>query len=144
MADHTEKVAGIEDQMRALRERIRGLKAQPSAQERRDTARRRIIDGAACLSALGLLDAERRARTFALVAQHITSPRDREFLGLAPIDEQRGAAAASGHGSEPAPSTRPGAASPDRPAKREDKSADEGAGTSFLPMFARTWPSSRS
>ena len=144
MADYNEKIARIEDQMRAQRERIRDLKAQATRQERRDATRRKIIYGAAYLGALDTLEAAKRARTSAVVERHITNPRDREFLGLAPLDEPPGAAAASAREARPAPSSRPGAASPDRPTKRADDSADEGTGTPFLPMFEQSKPTAKS
>ena len=89
MADYDSKIAKIEEQMRTQRERIRDLKAQATRQERKDATRRKIIYGAAYLNALERLDPEKRTRTEAAVEKHITSPRDREFLGLEPLERER-------------------------------------------------------
>jgi hypothetical protein len=81
----TAQIEDIERKMEQHRNRLRGLKAQATKQERKDDTRRKLLYGAAYLCGLETLTADARQRSLDRVESHITRPKDREFLGLAPL-----------------------------------------------------------
>jgi len=83
------KIEDIERKIEQQRNRLKDLKAQATKQERKDDARRKLLYGAAYLTALETLSADSRRRSHDRVASHITRPKDRAFLGL-PIHEDSG------------------------------------------------------
>ncbi|WP_370160455.1 hypothetical protein [Limimaricola soesokkakensis] len=84
-----EQIEAIEQKMEQHRNRLRDLKAQATKQERRDDARRKLLYGAAYLTALEALPGEKQQRSREHIEAHITRPKDREFLGLKPLPASR-------------------------------------------------------
>ena len=80
-----ERIAKLEQQIEQHRQRMRDAKAQAVKQARRDETRKKIIFGAAYLTALDKLPAQEAEQMRAHVHRHIGRPKDREFLGLAPL-----------------------------------------------------------
>lgn len=81
-----EQIDAIERKMEQHRNRLRDLKAQATKQERKDDARRKLLYGAAYLAGLETLSEDARKRSRTRVEALITRPKDREFLGLEPLD----------------------------------------------------------
>lgn len=86
----TAQIEDIERKMEQHRNRLRDLKAQAIKQERKDEARRKLLYGAAYLCGLDTLNSDARRRSLERVESHITRPKDREFLGLAPLSVTEG------------------------------------------------------
>lgn len=82
-----DQIAEIEKKMEQQRNRLRGLKAQATRQDRKDDARRKLLYGAAYLAGLGTLSEDARKRSLGRVEAQITRAKDREFLGLRPLDK---------------------------------------------------------
>ena len=89
-----EQIEAIEQKMEQHRNRLRDLKAQATKQERKDDARRKLLYGAAYLTALEALPQDKQRQSRERVEAYITRPKDREFLGLAPMKDTAGNASA--------------------------------------------------
>jgi len=82
----TDQIVKIEVKLEQQRQRLRDLKAQEAKQHRRDETRRKILYGAAILALVDKMSEEKRQSTFDRVQGYISRPKDREFLGLPPIE----------------------------------------------------------
>lgn len=80
------QIAEIEKKMEQQRNRLRDLKAQATKQDRKDDARRKLLYGVAYLAGLGTLSEDARKRSLDRVQAQITRSKDREFLGLRPLN----------------------------------------------------------
>ncbi len=80
-----EQIEAIEPKMEQHRNRLRDLKAQATKQERKDDARRKLLYGAAYLTALEALPQDKQRQSRARIEAYIARPKDREFLGLKPL-----------------------------------------------------------
>ena len=87
MPRYAEKIAKTEERLEQQRQRLRDLKAQETAQERKDDTRRKILYGAAFLSMLKQFSEERRQASLEAIHKVITRKQDRDLLGLEPIDD---------------------------------------------------------
>jgi len=87
--NYAEKIARIEKKIEQERQRLRDLQVRETAQKRKDDARRKILYGAAVLSLVGGLSEEKRRETLERVHRHIRNAKDREFLGLAKLPDQK-------------------------------------------------------
>lgn len=85
-----EQIDAIEKKMEQHRNRLRDLKAQATKQERKDDARRKLLYGAAYLAALSSLSEDARKRSLERIEAHIIRPKDRDFLGLRPLEDWNG------------------------------------------------------
>ena len=85
-----DKIAQAEKKMKQSRARLRDLKAQANRQDRKDDARKKILYGAAYLAGLATLTERAQEQSLARVHAQIHSKRDREFLGLPPLDGDDG------------------------------------------------------
>lgn len=81
----TQQIQEVERKMEQHRNRLKDLKSKATKQERRDDGRRKLLYGAAYLSGLNTLSADARRRSLDRVERHISRPKDRDFLGLAPL-----------------------------------------------------------
>jgi len=79
------QIANIEKKIEQHRNRLKDLKAEATTKERKDDARRKLLYGAAYLTALPSLSKEAQQRSRTRVEAFITRPKDREFLGLEPL-----------------------------------------------------------
>ncbi|HDY95482.1 hypothetical protein LCGC14_0510690 [marine sediment metagenome] len=86
MPKYTEQIAKIEERLEQQRQRLRDLKAQETKQHRRDETRRKILYGAAFLSLVDKLPEEKRHSSLDRIQRYICRAKDREFLGLPPLD----------------------------------------------------------
>lgn len=84
-----DQIAEIEKRMEQQRNRLKDLKAQATKQERKDDVRRKILYGAAYLAALPSLSADAQKRSLERIEACITRPKDREFLGLEPLEDTK-------------------------------------------------------
>lgn len=99
MSKLEKKIADIELKMEQQRNRLRDLKAQATEQDRKDDARRKLLYGAAYLTALEALPQDKQRQSRARIEAYITRPKDREFLGLALMkDAAENASARKGKG----------------------------------------------
>ncbi|MGX9853904.1 hypothetical protein ACR03S_00420 [Limimaricola variabilis] len=87
MSKIDEQIEAIEQKMEQHRNRLRDLKAQATKQERKDDARRKLLYGAAYLTALEALPQDKQRQSRARIEAYITRAKDREFLGLAPMKD---------------------------------------------------------
>ena len=106
-----DQIADIERKMEQHRNRLKDLKAQATKQERKNDARRKLLYGAAYLSGLETLSSEARRRSLERVELNIMRPKDREFLGLIPLEK-----------SEPKPGRTESGDAPNTPDLPFDKS----------------------
>ncbi len=82
MTKYADQIAKIEEQLEQKKQRLRGLKAQETTQQRKDDTRRKILYGAAFLTMLEQFTDERRLASLEAIHKAITNPKDRKFLGL--------------------------------------------------------------
>ncbi|MCF7748508.1 hypothetical protein GLP43_13165 [Sulfitobacter sp. M39] len=92
MPNYSEQISKIEGKLEQQRQRLRDLRAQETKQTRRDETRRKILYGAATLTMLEGLKDESRQAALRRIEQHVTRPKDREFLNLEPLDHTGGGA----------------------------------------------------
>ncbi len=86
MPKYTDQIAKIEERLEQQRQRLRDLKAQETKQNGRDDTRRKILYGAAFLSLVDKLPEEKRHPSLDRIQRYISRAKDREFLGLPPLD----------------------------------------------------------
>lgn len=89
MPEYADKIAKIEKKIEQERQQLRDLKARETVQKRKDDTRRKILYGAAILSLIDGLSEEKRSETLDRVHRHIRNAKDREFLKLPRLPEQR-------------------------------------------------------
>lgn len=89
MPKYADKIAKIEKKIEQERQQLRDLKARETAQKRRDDTRRKILYGAAILSLMEKLPADKKRDTMEKLHQHIRNEKDRVFLGLPTLQEQK-------------------------------------------------------
>lgn len=82
MAKVEQKIQDIEKKIEQKRQQVRDLKAMATRQERKDDTRRKILYGAAFLSAVKAQAADAQEKSLARLHAHIRNPKDRAFLGL--------------------------------------------------------------
>jgi hypothetical protein len=76
----------INQQIEQAKARLQDLQAKARKNERRDNTRRKILYGAAYLTALQDLPEEKRAASSDRVHKYVSRAKDREFLGLPPVE----------------------------------------------------------
>lgn len=76
------QIAALEKKIARERERLSNAKARAVAENRKRDTRRKILYGAAYLSALATLPERQREQSLERVHAHIRKVRDQEFLGL--------------------------------------------------------------
>ena len=89
MPKYADKIAKIEKKIEQERQHLRDLKARETAQKRKDDTRRKILYGAAILSLMEKLPAEKKRETLEKLHQHIRTEKDRVFLGLPTLQKQK-------------------------------------------------------
>lgn len=89
MAKYADKIAKIEKKIEQERQQLRDLKARETAQKRKDDTRRKILYGAAVMSLMEKQPAERKRESLERLHQHIRNEKDRAFLGLPTLQEQK-------------------------------------------------------
>ncbi len=104
-----EQIAVVARKIEQNRNRLKDLRGRVTKQNRKDDARRKLLYGAAYLAALPSLSTDAQKRSLERIEACITRPKDREFLGLRPLET--GEPEASGTEAEEAPEADPSAES---------------------------------
>ncbi|MEC7795367.1 hypothetical protein [Hyphomonas sp.] len=87
MAKHSETSSRRKRKIKQLEAQISDLEQSVKQARRRAETRRKILYGAAFLKQISMVKEETRNNAMRAVERHITSDRDREFLGLPPLDQ---------------------------------------------------------
>lgn len=112
MPKYADKISKIEKKIEQERQQLRDLKARETAQQRKDDTRRKILYGAAILSLIESLPAEKKRESLERVQRHVRAEKDRKFLGLPMLppekisstgDASSGSKPSSGSSKTPAP-----------------------------------------
>ena len=81
-------IEALDREIEQKKARRSDLMQKAKEQERRADTRRKIIYGGAFLALVATLPPEKQERTMAAVKKLITNKKDREFLGLPPLDSR--------------------------------------------------------